>query len=103
MGKFEVSGLDELGDFFGSMADKADELISEEPTVGDVMTSQFLKKHAGVASVDEFVRVGGFVQELEDIPDDEFDAYVGRSTKFDSWNEMINAAANEYLAERLGL
>jgi hypothetical protein len=51
---------------------------------------------------------GGFEINSEDdyeaIPDEDIDAHVAKTTKFDSWEEMLtNAIGDSYIIERLGL
>jgi hypothetical protein len=42
-------------------------------------------------------------EDFERIPDDEWDAYVKRSTRFGSWEAMQKQAGEEYIERRLNL
>jgi len=74
----------------------------------DLFPSRFMHQYTQFDSIDELLSSGGFEVDSEDdyeaIPDEDIDAYVGKTTKFDSWMEMLTFAIEDSdIIERLGL
>lgn len=72
----------------------------------NMFTKSFMCKHTPVSNFDEFLTAGGFEvnsqEDFEAIPDADMDNYVIKSTKFSSWQEMLDTAAQEYALKKLG-
>jgi len=74
----------------------------------ELFTSEFMHQYTQFDSIEELLSSGGFEVNSEDdyeaIPDEDIDAYVAKTTKFDSWEQMLtNAIEDSYIIERLGL
>ncbi len=72
----------------------------------DVLFNEpFMKKYTDFSSFEELLSAGGFIVNSEDdfknIPDDQFDQHISKTTKFDSWEDMQSTAATVYMADRL--
>ncbi|WP_407312081.1 hypothetical protein [Desulfosporosinus sp. SB140] len=74
---------------------------SEEPIyLNDLFTSEFMQIYTKFDSIEKLLSSGGFeVNSEEDydaIPDKEIDAFVLKTTNFQSWKEMITEAAKVF-------
>ncbi len=56
-----------------------------------------------ISYLQEFVSAGNFSEALfEDIPQKDLDHWVSQATDFNSWDEMLSAAGEEYVVRKLG-
>jgi hypothetical protein len=105
--KFDNSGFDKLAKELNSYADKIKNLNGTTVNFDVLFSSRFMESHTNVSSFEEFLEKGNFIVETEEdfeaIPDDVFDAYVQSSTDFSSWEEMFDAATDDYLDDQLNL
>ncbi len=98
--------LDGLINKLDTLANNAKELdgthkIPATELFGKAFLSQHTNNH--FASFDEFVNAGNFSEALfEDIPQKDLDHWVSQATDFNSWDEMLSAAGEEYVARKLG-
>ena len=83
--------------------------ISKEETISlDVlMNPSFMHRYTKASSFDEFLKLGGFdihsEEDFKSIPDDVFNRHVKAFSSFSSWEEMQNAALDEYMDSLLNL
>lgn len=99
--------LDELADELDELADRANELDGEhEVPLSELFRDEFMQKHTEHDSIEAFFEASPWTvetqEDLEAIPDDEFDEYVRAETNFESEDEMAGAAVEEYVARELG-
>lgn len=103
----KISGLDDLMNSFQDLQEKAESLDGKEIPLEDLLNPEFIKRHSKAISLDDFFKQGGFSvtcdNDLESIPDDIINKYVSESTDFNTLNDMIEAATDEYLDEYLDL
>ncbi|MNH75605.1 hypothetical protein D3C73_278490 [compost metagenome] len=104
---FKMDGFDELERQMKKMQKAAKDLEEESEVSFEILFNEtFMAKYTSRRSFDDFLTYGGFIvnsqEGFEAIPDDEFDAYVKKETKFDSWEEMQETAMGEYVAKQLG-
>lgn len=98
--------LDGLINKLDTLANNAKELdgthkIPATELFGKAFLSQHTNNH--FASFDEFVSAGNFSEALfEDIPQKDLDYWVSQATDFNSWDEMLSAAGEEYVVRKLG-
>ena len=75
----------------------------KQVTFDKLFSPAFMRQHTKYASFELMVHSSPFkVENAEDfraIPDADWDQYVKRATAFSSWAEMMQVAANEYMAE----
>lgn len=74
-------------------------------TFGELFTSAFMRKHSKFSDFEDLVKSGGYsadADEFKKIPDNEFDKFIKANTDFDSWKDMQQAAANEWMTKKLG-
>ena len=105
---FKVEGLDDFQRTLRDLKRRAQELDGEhEVSFEELFSDAFMRKYTDYGSIDKLVEASGFkVQSQEDfaaIPDDEWDAFIRKSTRFSSWKEMMETATSEYVAKELGL
>ncbi len=95
-------------DGFDELRKKIEELEGENRVpVNELLTSAFMKRWTDFSAFDQMVEESPFAvetaEDFESIPDDEWDEYVDQTTRFESWQEMINRAAAEYTKRKLDL
>lgn len=99
--KIDTSELDKFTKKVEEMEGK------REVSMNDFCTVDFLSRCSSFTSFDNMLEMSGFKVETQDdfaaIPDDKFDAFISENTSFDSWEEMLQSAANEYYAQQLDL
>lgn len=105
---FEIKGLDDFKRKIDEMKTNAEKLSGEHKIpFKDLFNSDFLIKYTDFKSLDEMFHADEFVIESEDdfkkVPDDKWDEYIGKHTRFSNWQEMMGKASEEYFARKLGL
>ena len=109
MFKFEMEGFDEVQRRLDDLAKRAAELDGKQQQVplSDLLNDNFIAKHSSFASFDELLAASPFKvetkEDFEAIPDADWDTYIVSNTSFESWEEMQQQAAGEYLAKQIGL
>ena len=107
MSGIKISGLDDLQKKLKEMAKRAKELDgTHQVPLKDLLTGEFMRKHSRFSSFRRFLDASPFkVETSEDfdaIPDAEMDAYVSSETDFDSWEDMLSDATQEYVSRKMG-
>lgn len=100
-----MKGFKQLQKQLDQMKKGADELAStKEIAITELLTDNFLRKHSDFQSFEDFENQQIFetYQTIEEIPDDEMDAFISSNSSFNSWQEMIDSATSEYAAKKLG-
>ena len=104
---FEIKGLDEMMKKLEDLMNRVNAISGEQHVpFSELFDQNFMAKHTEYVSIEEFINASGYeVHSEEDfkaIPDAEFDKHVMENTDFDSWEEMMKAAATEYYKKQLG-
>lgn len=107
MATFKFSGFDDLRRKLSDMANRAEKLDgTHQVPLSDLLTRSFMRKHSRFSSFDKFLDASPFkVETSEDfdaIPDADMDAYVSSVTDFDSWEDMLGEATQEYISRKMG-
>lgn len=107
MAHFEFNGLDDLQRQFDKMEQAARELEDQkEIPLSDLFTVKFMRANTSFSTFDEFLSAGGFHAETDEefdaIPEDAFDQHVAETTRFESWEDMLESAEQEYIRKKLG-
>lgn len=105
--KIKVKGFGKLKKEIKKMASESKTLEKgQDVTFEALFTPAFMRSYTNFDSFDELLTAGGFVvesqEDFEAIPDDKLDVHVRETTKFSSWLEMQDTAANEYVIKKLG-
>ncbi|NHN50022.1 hypothetical protein G9464_20855 [Halostella sp. JP-L12] len=103
----EINGLDELQDDLEELQDAAEDLDGEhELTLEELFTPDFMQRHTDFGTIEEFFESSPWTidseEDLEAIPDDEFNDYVDEHTDFNNGEEMQSQAGEEWAADKLG-
>lgn len=69
-------------------------------SINDIFTPDFMEKYTQFNSITEMLASGGFEinseEDYEAIPDQAIDTFVAKTTKFNSWKEMLLNAVETY-------
>lgn len=104
---FKFKGFDELQKNLNNMQKAAKELENTKTVaLDDLFVSSFMQKYTNFSNFDEFLKAGNFIvnstEDFKAISDFEMDTHVSETTKFSSWQDMIDEAKSEYIARKLG-
>lgn len=97
----KVKGLDALQRELKRMADKAKELEGEHTVpLSKLLTPEFLASISTYNSYEEFMEMLGIEsnEDLEDMDDSELNLKVSEISQFDTWQDLLNAATEEYIS-----
>lgn len=102
----KVTGLDEFQKKINRMADNASAMHgTHSVSFESLFTSSFMKEFTSFNSMQDFLDSSGFriesQEDFEAIDDEAMDQYVARTTKFDSWENMMGEAAKQYAITEL--
>ena len=80
--------------------------LTQELAVEDLFTTRFMHEHSAFDSFDEMVTAAGVVivhsiAELE--TNDQWQRFISGRTTFETWDQMREEAAREWIANELGL
>jgi len=104
--KLEFSGFDELEKNLRDLEQKATDVCGEVP-FEELFTPEFLSACSEYDDIDAFFDDSGFdcssTEAFEQIPESELDMYVSAKTSYSSWDDMLQAAGEEYIAKSLDL
>jgi len=94
--------LNDLQKQLQNFADSVKDLEGEMQVPSyELFTREFMQEHSDYVSFDDFLSDSGFTQSLEDIPDAELDLYVASKTNFSNWQEMLDAASENYILSKI--
>lgn len=107
MSRFKVQGFDELEKDLKKLQKNAKKLDRQKKIpFSDLFTPEFMSKYTSFASFDELLSAGGFhaetSEEFEEIPEAAFDAHIAATTKFPTWEDMLDEATSQYVTKALG-
>lgn len=107
MSGIQFSGLDDLEKELTEMAQRAEELDgTHEVPLNELLPRTFMQKHSRFSSFDQFLDESPFTVETSEdfdaIPNAEMDTYVSSVTDFDSWEDMLDEATQEYVSRKMG-
>ncbi|BDH61491.1 hypothetical protein MTP04_16210 [Lysinibacillus sp. PLM2] len=72
--------------------------------ITELLTDTFLIKNTDFNGFVEFENSEIFskYKNIEDIPDDEMDEFIRNKSNFDSWEDLLSNATEEYVVKKLG-
>lgn len=105
--QIKTSGFDELENYLKQLEQNVKDLENTKSvTFDELFIPKFMHQYTSFDTIDDLLLAGGFeVNSSEDfklIPDDVLDKHISEHTNFSSWQEMLNSAASEYAARKLG-
>jgi hypothetical protein len=103
----KISGLDELQRKLEGIARRARELDgTHNVPLNDLATPEFMRHYTDFSSINEMMEASGFqvrsIDDFKQIPDDEWDAFIARRTRFSTWKEFLQKAGVGYIKDKLG-
>lgn len=79
---------------------------TNEVPLSELFNPKFMRKYTDFESIDEMFEQSEWTveseQDLEAIPDRQFDMYVREHTQFSDSDEMMDVAAEEWIASEMG-
>ena len=107
MAGIKFDGFDDLIDDLEQLAQNARELDGEqEIPMSELFTQSFMEENTPYSSLNDLLEAGGFHadtdEESDAIPESELDTHIARTTKFDSWESMLEEATGQYVTRKLG-
>lgn len=72
--------------------------------ITELLTDSFLAKNTNFNDFVEFENSEIFTKykDVEDIPDIEMNEFIRNNSNFDSWEDILGTATEEYFAKKLG-
>jgi hypothetical protein len=106
--EIRIEGLDQLQRKLEDLERRARSLSGEHAvTFDEIFPQSFMRRHTHYQTIQEMLDASPWkVKNQADfaaIPDAPWDEFVQKSTRFRSWKEMQETAAEEYFARKLGL
>ncbi len=103
-----IDGFDDLMDDLEELEDDLEEFEGEHDVpLTEMFTEEFMQTYTDFESIEAFFGESPWEvesqEDLEAIPDGEADKYVAEHTAFDTSDEMLSAAGNEWTKRQLGL
>jgi len=103
--KFELKGIKELSRNLDKLSRELDSFKEQSVAFSELFPAFFMNKYTQFNTIDEMVEKSPFKveskQDFEKIPDDDWNIYVKETTSFQSWDEMMSKAGEEYLGKRV--
>lgn len=94
-----IKGLKEAQDKLQKLQD------IKQVSLGQLLTPQFISANSEFETIDDLFQNSGFkadtAEDFAAIPDAEWDAFIAAKTSFSNWEEMQQAAFQEFLAQSL--
>lgn len=103
----KIDGLDKLQRKLNDLQRRAQNLNGTHSLpVSELMTPDFMRRYTNYANFDAMLEASGFKAEtkaeFEAIPDDQWNAFIARVTRFQDWQSMLNEAGKEWATKQLG-
>lgn len=77
----------------------------KQVSFGELFNPEFMAANTDFQNSGEMFERSGFkcesMEDIEAIPDDEWDVFVSANTRFDTWNEMRELAFGQFLKKSL--
>jgi hypothetical protein len=104
--KFKMTGIEEVRRSLETLQKRAQILKGPVP-FDELFPPEFMRQYTDFKTMDDML--GGYsppissIEEFDQVPDAAWNAYVTKTTQFQSWDEMQSVAARAYIQRRLGL
>lgn len=94
-----INGLDAVKAKLAKLAEL------KQVSLGELFNPEFLAANTNFPDVQEMFDRSGFkvasIEDIEAIPEEEWESYIAANTQFSSWHEMREAALGELLRKHL--
>ena len=104
---FEINGLDDFSNRLDQLSENAQSVAgTHEYSFIEVFSDEFMIEHTNFSTIDEFLLSSpekiSNAEEFEKADESILDVFVSEQTKFDTWKEMMSAAAQILIMKKLG-
>ena len=103
--KFELKGSEELSKNIGKLTKEFESFKKQKVSFNELFSPGFMSRYTQFRTINEMVEKSPFKVESEEdfknIPDKEWDNYVKEKTSFQSWDEMMSKAGEEYWGKKV--
>ena len=104
---FEINGLDDFSNRLDQLSENAQSVAgTHEYSFTEVFSDEFMIEHTNFSTIDEFLLSSPEkiynAEEFEKADESILDVFVSEQTKFDTWKEMMSAAAQILIMKKLG-
>ena len=104
---FEINGLDDFSNRVDQLSENAQSVAgTHEYSFTEVFSDEFMIEHTNFSTIDEFLLSSpekiSNAEEFEKADESILDVFVSEQTKFDTWKEMMSAAAQILIMKKLG-
>ena len=104
----KIEGLEEMQRKLQELQHRVEAVAGEhEVSLKELFPDEFMLLNTDFDSIDAMFDASGFTvnsrADFEAIPDEAWNAFVAKRTRFATWKEMTAAAAQEYLSRKLEL
>jgi len=100
-------GFDKVKKRLKDLSKRAQALQGHQPALGELFPPGFMQKHTEFVDIEAMLKAGGFqvnsTEDLKAVPIDQLNAFVARSTKFQSWEAMQETGVREWAVSKLDL
>ena len=103
----KIKGLDAFNKKLNDLEKKARKLDgTHNVPLKELLNPSFMVNYSNFSNVDEMLQATGFKVENQDdfeaIPEKDLNDFVCQNTKFQTWNDMLKRAGEEYFKKQLG-
>lgn len=104
----EMHGLDELQNQLDNIGKEVrDATKPRNMPLTDLFTPAFMRNYTNFTSFDALLEAGGFriksQKDFDAIPDAKLNKHIAKTTKFNSFDDMLQKAYERYLNRKLGI
>ena len=105
---FRIEGFNELQKKLEEMHRKAEELDGGHSVpISELLTPEFLAGCSSFSTVEELFDASGFEvespEDLEAIPDSDWEWFIQQNTSYTSWSEMLQNASQAWAFKKMDL
>lgn len=103
----KIEGLDKLQRELKKLVERAAENEGQHfVRMDELFPDFFMMRYTNFASITEMMEKSGVQIEcqndLDNIPEEAFNAFIQKNSRFESWTEMKQAAAGDLMRRKLG-
>lgn len=103
----KITGLDKLMQDLEDLSQKASAIDGQNNVpLEELFPCHFMLRYTDFNSIEHMLDKSGYnirsQKDLDNIPSDEWDDYISKNTRFNTWNEMMSAAGKEWVTCKLG-
>lgn len=103
----KIQGLDDISNRLNQLSENAQSISgTHEYSFKEIFSEEFMVEHTNFSTIGEFLLSSpekiSNSEEFEKADESILDAYISEQTKFNTWEEMMSAAAQILIMKKLG-